>query len=222
MHGGSISGESSLAPGMTRSKRANGAGSVYIKHGSYYGRWITADGGRAESPARPGATAGIGDGLTRKQAERRLRELMDEVQVTTDATGPSRRRASAARAPRGDGPLEVAPQTVESHLRVHIAPLFKEKPIDRLTRRGHHPAARRSFGARQGAEDDPQRPQHAALGLRSRGPAALVTPTRAACRRRRWSSRAATSATSSRTSSRRSSSAASRATRWGRSSGRST
>jgi hypothetical protein len=30
---------------MAKSKRANGAGSVYIKHGAYYGRWLTEGGG---------------------------------------------------------------------------------------------------------------------------------------------------------------------------------
>ena len=31
---------------MARTKRANGAGTVYIKNGSYYGRWVTLEGGR--------------------------------------------------------------------------------------------------------------------------------------------------------------------------------
>ena len=31
---------------MPRDKRVNGAGTVYIKHGSYYGRWRTVTGRR--------------------------------------------------------------------------------------------------------------------------------------------------------------------------------
>src|SRR4051812_36953343 len=72
---------------MSRPRRANGAGSVYIKHGSYYGRWLTATGGHANRRLGPVRLPGTSSGLTRKQAERRLRELMDEGLVTTDATG---------------------------------------------------------------------------------------------------------------------------------------
>ena len=69
---------------MTRTRRANGAGSVYTKHGSFYGRWTTEGGGHPNRLLGPVRLPGSATGLTRKQAERRLRELMDEVQVTTD------------------------------------------------------------------------------------------------------------------------------------------
>ncbi len=32
---------------MPGTRRANGGGSIYIKHGSFYGRWLTIEGGQA-------------------------------------------------------------------------------------------------------------------------------------------------------------------------------
>jgi hypothetical protein len=40
---------------MSRSKRSNGSGSVFIKHGSYYGRWVTPVGGRTNRNSGPSA-----------------------------------------------------------------------------------------------------------------------------------------------------------------------
>ena len=62
---------------MTREKRANGAGTVHIKHGSYYGRWQTASGGRANRKLGPGRRPGTAVGLTRAQAEKRLRAAVE-------------------------------------------------------------------------------------------------------------------------------------------------
>ena len=65
--------------GHRETKRANGAGAVYIKHGSYYGRWLTPPAGA--NRARAGATAGILGWADADQAEKRLRELMAEDAV---------------------------------------------------------------------------------------------------------------------------------------------
>ena len=119
---------------MTRTRRANGAGSVYTKHGSFYGRWTTETGGHPNRLLGPVRLPGSATGLTRKQAERRLREPMDEVQVTTDAeltvviAGVALLEQLEA-----EGRAKSHLQTVESHLRVHIAPLFKTKPLHRGT-----------------------------------------------------------------------------------------
>ena len=119
---------------MTRPKRANGAGSVYIKHGSYYGRWLTAGGGHTNRRLGPVRQPGTSSGLTRKQAEQRLRALMDEVQVTTDASVTVAIAGRAwVEALEAKGRAKSHVQTVESHLRVHLEPFFKEKPLDRLT-----------------------------------------------------------------------------------------
>jgi hypothetical protein len=69
---------------MARSKRANGAGSIYIKHGAYYRRWRTVEGGMTNRKLGAVRRPGTREGLTRSQAEKHLRELMDTIQVTTD------------------------------------------------------------------------------------------------------------------------------------------
>jgi hypothetical protein len=119
---------------MPRAKRANGTGAVYVKHGNYYGRWLTPAGrtNRRLGPVRrPGSSAG----LTRTQAEKRLRELMaeDAVPVVPD---PERTVGVVGRAfveqleARGRSKSHV--ETVESHLRVHLLPFFGERSLDRV------------------------------------------------------------------------------------------
>jgi len=66
------------------SRRSNGAGTVFIKHGNYYGRWYAADGGRTNRKLGPVRRPGTAAGLTRAQAEKRLRELMDRVHSTSN------------------------------------------------------------------------------------------------------------------------------------------
>src|SRR5687768_10049076 len=80
---------------MPQSRRANGAGNIYIKHGAYYGRWYTDEGGQANRKLGQVRRPGTRDGLTRGQAEKRLRELMATIQVTTD---PARTVAVAGEA----------------------------------------------------------------------------------------------------------------------------
>ena len=56
-------------------RRNYGTGQLYEKHGAYYGRWRTSDGRKLNrklgAVRRPGESAG----LTRTQAERRLRQI---------------------------------------------------------------------------------------------------------------------------------------------------
>ena len=133
MYGGGVSAIVA-SPGMTRTRRANGAGSVYTKHGSFYGRWTTEGGGHPNRLLGPVRLPGAATGMTRKQAERRLRELMDEVQVTTDVELTVAMAGQALLEQlEAKGRAKSHLQTVESHLRVHVAPFFKEKPIDRVS-----------------------------------------------------------------------------------------
>ena len=118
---------------MPRNKRPNGAGELHIKHGSYYGRWVTPAGGKTNRKIGPVRTPGTNQGLTRTQAEKRLRELMGTIQTTTD---PTRTVQTAGRAllerleARGSAKSHI--ESVESHLRVHLVPFFGDKPLDRI------------------------------------------------------------------------------------------
>jgi integrase len=127
-------GAPTLATGMaSRPRRRHGTGEVYVKHGSYYGRWWTLHGGRANRRLGPVRRPGSSDGLTKPQAERRLRELMEEVQATST---PDRSLAHVARlhldALAAEGRSRSHLETVESHIRVHLLPQFGTRPIDRL------------------------------------------------------------------------------------------
>jgi integrase len=118
---------------MARNKRTRGTGEVYVKYGAYYGRWWTPAGGRTNRKLGPVRRPGSSDGLTRTQAEKRLRELMAAIQNTTD---PTRTVATAGRAllerleARSSAKSHL--ETVESHLRVHIVPFFGDKALDRI------------------------------------------------------------------------------------------
>jgi hypothetical protein len=70
-------------------KRAYGSGSIYEHHGAWYGRWRPHPGAaQLKRKLGPRRTRGGTDGLTRSEAEARLRELM-----AIEATGS----AAAAR-----------------------------------------------------------------------------------------------------------------------------
>ena len=117
---------------MPRSKRANGAGAVYVKHGSYYGRWLT-PAGRTNRKLGPVRRPGSASGMTRTQAEKRLRDLMSEVHVTTDVAVTMAIAGRAwIEALEAKGRARSHVQSVESYLRVHLEPFFKEKPLDRI------------------------------------------------------------------------------------------
>jgi integrase len=119
---------------VARSKRANGAGQIYTKHGNYYGRWVTAAGGRTNRRLGAVRRPGTAVGLTRTQAEKRLRELMAEIQAVTDPDVTLEVAGAALLAQlEAKGCSKSHLETVESHLRVHLAPFFKAKPVDRIS-----------------------------------------------------------------------------------------
>jgi hypothetical protein len=133
-YAGSNFGSHALIACMTRSRRANGAGNVYIKHGQYYGRWYTLAGGRTNRKLGPVRRPGSASGLTRAQAEKRLRAIMDEVQVSTE---PGLTVATAGVALLAQlearGSSRSHRETVESHIRVHLVPYFEDKSLDRIS-----------------------------------------------------------------------------------------
>jgi integrase len=77
------------------------------------------------------------DGLTQKQAEAELRELIGEPPATRRTTGerPSVEQVATAylAAARRRGRKESTRQNIESEVRVHIAPFFGARPLDVIT-----------------------------------------------------------------------------------------
>jgi hypothetical protein len=120
---------------MARQRRAYGTGSLYSDSGVSYGRWRTAAGGNANRRVGAVRTPGSTDGLTKKQAEARLREMMDGAagRVTADRTRTIDQvgRLLIAKL-AGKGRKKSHVEGVDSHLRVHLVPFFADTPISRI------------------------------------------------------------------------------------------
>ena len=120
-------------------RRGYGSGSLTVKTDaagaeSWYGLWYSG-GKRVKRRLGAKRSRGSHDGLTRPQAEARLRELIG--QTTVRATGErltiaevARRYLLAAeRMRRKPSTLE----NIESEVRVHLAPFFRDRSLDRIT-----------------------------------------------------------------------------------------
>ena len=127
-------------------KRAYGSGSIVERRGDWYGKWRV--GGRQVfRKLGPKRTPGRADGLTKSQAEARLRELIAEVAVedVRQASDAKRRPHHYTVAELGALFIEHArdhrglKQTTladyEMHVRVHLAPFFGDLPIQRIDAR---------------------------------------------------------------------------------------
>ncbi len=111
-----------------------------MKWGAYYGRWTTPDGRRVNRRIGKIRVRGESDGLTRTEAERGLRRLIE-----AEARRPP--RAPEQRAPTVDevadelrGRLEVEGarlsyrQNCESMQRVHVSPALGKRRVDTVKR----------------------------------------------------------------------------------------
>lgn len=127
-----------------RARRAYGSGSIFERNGDWYGKWRVA-GRQVKRKLGPKRTRGEADGLTRTQAEARLRELIAEVRAGDVQHAPSATRRKGwytvaelsalyiehARETRG---LKEA-TTLKDYAattRNHFAPFFGERPIQRI------------------------------------------------------------------------------------------
>lgn len=124
----------------TMPRRPHGTGSLQIRTDSggreiWYGHW-RANARQVRRRIGLKRPEGTREGLTRVQAEARLRELISETTVErrvgedlTVAEVARRYRAAAERKGRKRSTL----QDLESHARVHLAPFFGDKGVSRIT-----------------------------------------------------------------------------------------
>jgi integrase len=109
-------------------RRSHGTGHLYEKHGSYYGRWRTADGRLLNRKVGKVRSVGERDGLTRTQAEREFRRLQEAEEraprprhdaeiPTVDAVADSLRQKLALR-----GARRSYRENCASMQRVHVSP----------------------------------------------------------------------------------------------------
>ena len=118
-------------------KRTYGTGQLYEQRGNYYGRWRDRAGGRLNRKLGPVRTPGSSQGLTRKQAERKLQQLIDGDHAAASVTDRGRTVGSVGGQALAE--LEVkgrrtsTVQAFESGLRVHLVPFFGDQPIQRIS-----------------------------------------------------------------------------------------
>ena len=124
-------------------RRAYGSGSITERNGDWYGKWRV-DGRQVKRKLGPARTRGNADGLTKAQAEAKLRELIAEVSATdVGSRGESRRPGDLTIRELGDryvaharehrGLKEATTLTdYASCVRVHLEPFFGELPIRRF------------------------------------------------------------------------------------------
>lgn len=119
------------------SRRSYGTGNIFEKNGAYYGRWRI--GGRQVnrklgSVRKPGTR----EGLTRTQAEAKLRKLIDEVTYVSPEGRLTFEEVAERYLHHVEHVKERKPSTVQDYrimVRRHLAPYFDMvgKPIDRIT-----------------------------------------------------------------------------------------
>src|SRR4051794_17688441 len=115
-------------------RRQYGTGSIVEKNGAYHGKWrvggkqVWRKLGRVRQP-------GSNEGLTRTQAEAKLRTLM-----TQEAAAPVSERIAMDEAGKrlldrleALGRKRATIESYESVLRVHLSPFFGAKPLTRIT-----------------------------------------------------------------------------------------
>ena len=113
--------------------RPHGTGQLYVKYGAYYGRWRAPDGRLLNRRIGKVRARGESDGLTRAQAERGLRRLIE-----AESSRPPGRRSNGratvdevADALRDRLLIEGARlsyrQNCESMQRIHISPALGKR-----------------------------------------------------------------------------------------------
>jgi hypothetical protein len=115
-------------------RRPHGTGSLFEKNGKFYGQWRI-NGQLVKRSIGPIRTTGTREGLTKSQAEARLRAMMGEVappvaeRLSVDVAG---RRLIAHLTTMGRKPSTL--EGYESFLRVHLVPFFGDARCRRSAR----------------------------------------------------------------------------------------
>lgn len=121
---------------MTRepSHRPYGTGSLLELRGAWYGQWRVA-GRQVKRKLGPKRESGSRQGLTRRQAETRLRTLMQEVRATSGAERLTLAEAGDRYLAHLETVIGRKRATIQDYriiLDRHLIPFFGERPIDRI------------------------------------------------------------------------------------------
>jgi integrase len=120
---------------VKETRRSYGTGSLFVYRGAWYGQWRV--GGRVVK-RKVGAKREPGgrDGMTRTQAERRLRQLMDEVRHAPPERKMTIEDAGAGYLHHVEHVMLRKPSTVQDYqsiLSAHLIPYFSQRDLARIT-----------------------------------------------------------------------------------------
>ena len=115
-------------------RRVYGTGHLHVKSGSWYGRWRAPSGSMLNRRLGPVRTPGSGDGLTKAQAEKALRALIDDTTlIAPTRVGVAEAGESVLRRLEMRGAKRTYRSAVEMMLRVHLVPAFGGTELARIT-----------------------------------------------------------------------------------------
>lgn len=121
-------------------KRSHGTGQLYVKWGAYYGRWVALDGRRVNRKIGKVRVRGEKGGITRAEAERGLRKLIEAHEAQPPPAPGDRPPTVNEVAERLRARLEIEGirpsyrSNLESMQRIHITPAFGHRTVDSITR----------------------------------------------------------------------------------------
>ena len=116
-------------------RRSYGSGSLFTYRGAWYGQWWLG-GRRLKRKVGPKRLPGTRDGLTRRQAEARLRSLIADTRAAPTEGRVTLADASEAYLRHVEHVMGRKPTTVQDYrimLRRHIGPFFGDRDADRVT-----------------------------------------------------------------------------------------
>jgi integrase len=125
-----------MATRTDKTRRSYGTGSLRVVGKSWIGSWYGPDGRKIRRKVGPARTPGERDGLTKAQAEERLRRMRDAERpvrnsqlerATMAQAGEELRRRLEVR-----GRKKSHKMTVESDLRKHIVPFFGSRDLAKI------------------------------------------------------------------------------------------
>jgi integrase len=116
-------------------RRAYGTGSLFESHGAWYGKWRVGD-RQVKRKIAPIRQPGSQEGLTRKQAQAKLRRLMEQTQFVGRVARLTFEDVGNRYVHHVEHVMERKSSTVQDYrimLTRHLAPHFGGKAIERIT-----------------------------------------------------------------------------------------
>jgi integrase len=116
-------------------KRSYGSGSLFVKHGKWYGRWWVGD-QRVKRSLGPVRQTGGREGLTRTQAEREMRRRMEAETIVIAARGRLTLGEAGGRyVDHLEHVMERKPTTIQDYrgyLARHLTPYFGNRALTKI------------------------------------------------------------------------------------------